>query len=1187
MRPTEAVLKIGTHPNLLRVLQFDFVDEDHEFFEVTEWSDFGTLHGYLANNDRGELTLRERLEIAEGIAAALDAVHAHGVVHRNLSPETILIDFDRRPRLTDFDRAYMESKYTVYAASVSRHVSPAYIPPELADATSYQFDTASDMYSFGVLLYRLLADEVPFIDPNEAKAKRGKPETLASSKREGVDPRLDAIILELLRVDDFRARPPAARVLAVLRETLGLTSEASRKTVGPWPPKPSQENFEVGSLLRGTMRVDAVLGSGGFSKVLKVFHLDHQKYYALKVLFDTSNADLLMHEFNKVRPLLPRSHPHIAQIEWMERLDPPDRLPCLLTEFVDGETLEAYCDGRKQLPWTDIKRIGLEILDALIAMHPDGEEYERLKKLAEADLSEEQYEALMAAKDRAERGLFHRDLKPANVMLVMPDHRAVLIDFNISSLASDKETSGRTPRYCAPDWLTCSRASYDLFALSCVLYELVLHRHPYPREQPAGGKPYDPREIAPELRLSDELAEFLLKGVQPSDADRFRTARAMRAAFDSIESMFAPAAQRSVPPGQFAGISVSPEEATKQNYNPYVTRLLTLYSQARRSNAGTRGLDEIARLTYVQTKLDTRLAPAIASGNYRLVLATGNAGDGKTAFLQQVEALFRENGASVELLPSGNGSRWQFHGVCYETNYDGSQDEGDRSNDSVLASFLEPFEGGTLKGLDGNEARLIAINEGRLLDFLAHSAFADRFAGLRRYVLASLNGEEQPRRALLVNLNLRAITAGGTDSLADRQLVAMLKDELWAPCSGCEFAARCPIKHNIDTLRDRSSGQAVRERIRRLLEIVHLRRRAHVTMRDLRSALSFLLLRDQSCDDVARLLRRGDGRVTEDLARLYYPHAFAELDGGGNASREPVETGAEERAVDRLVRRLRESDIGLVNSPLLDRRLDHDPKTAVPWMTFEGRSDQAWRVMLAYTQNVPAPGDEVPFETLLEHRRILQSMWRRWAYFERRDDGWHTMLPYRSGPLLQRIVAPKDQEDAKVASIDLRDKVVDAISLAEGLRNREIRERYLGLKVTRVKDARVRSYRLFPKDSFRIDVAKAPGLIDFIEFAPDAVDVIAGRGDGVARLRVSLDLLEMLELIRSGYRPTTTDLQGLFVNLLIFRNELLATTFDEVLVTIDDREFYQIIASGASDGIHLVLEKHPTPRDSAPREVGS
>src|SRR4029079_15338904 len=158
---------------------------------------------------------------------------------------------------------------------------------------------------------------------------------------------------ELLRVDDFKARPAASKVLGTLRDTLGLTSAGASSVPASQPQARSQETFDVGSMLRGTMRIDAVLGMGGFSKVLKVFHLDHQKYYALKVLFDTSNADLLMHEFNRVRPLLPRAHANIAQIEWMERLDPPDRLPCLLTEFIYGETLEAYCDGRKQLSWTD------------------------------------------------------------------------------------------------------------------------------------------------------------------------------------------------------------------------------------------------------------------------------------------------------------------------------------------------------------------------------------------------------------------------------------------------------------------------------------------------------------------------------------------------------------------------------------------------------------------------------------------------------------------------------------------------------------------------------------------------------------------------------------------------------------------------------------------------------------------
>ena len=1140
-RPTEAIARIGRHPNLLPVLQFDYVDEDHEFFEVTEWSEYGTLHGFLTNKEHDRLTIRERLEIAEGIAAALEAVHAAGVVHRNVCPSTVLVGFDRRPRLTDFDRAWIDTSRTVFADTEARANRP-YVPPELADSANYDFDATSDMYSFGVLLYQLLTDDLPFSGPEQARAASGCPENLPSDVRAGVDPSIDELILDLLRTDDFRLRPTAGDALLRLRNVLGITTGIGKKE----PSQPSVatlSELKAGEVLDGKWRLDEEIGTGTFAKVFRVFNLDHQRTYAMKVLVDPENADLALHEFNNVQPHLP-DHPNIVRIVWMDRLGPPLDHPYIVSEFVNGETLAPYCCDERRLAWSDIQRIGIELLNALEALH--------------------------------HHGIYHRDIKPANVMLELPSGKPKLIDFNISAKASEAKGRAGTRRYWAPDVPAVEWGPHaDLFSLGVVLYELVVHRHPFPHDRPGEGQPYDPRTIAIGMRLSDELAAFLHKAVQPRAQDRFQSAAEMLAALDSVPSMLAPVEPAPIPT-DLVGIRLTVEEAARTDYNPYVTRMLSLYSQARRTNTGTRGLDDIARLTYVRTGLDEKLAPEITTGRYRLVIITGNAGDGKTAFLQQVETLFVRNGAVVDPLPSGNGSTWFWEGRSYATNYDGSQDEQDRTNDDVLDGFFNPFEGDEITALSGSEVRLIAINEGRLLDFLAHGPRARAYAGLRRFVKDALAGGHPPAGALLVNLNLRAVTAGGSQSLVERQLLQLVQPSMWAPCANCSIRTTCPLLHNAETLRDSNSGPAVRERIRRLFEVVHLRRRSHVTMRDLRSALSWLLLRDHGCADV-QALHQSDGDVgREALAALNYTEAFADQDSSSGLR---IRATAPERAVDRLVRQLREADVGRVNHPVLDRQLNYDLERAVPWMTFDARSRAVTARIRQFVSEVPRPHEDVEYPHGVDARRQLVGFLRRWAYFERRDDGWRSMLPYTSAGLLESIINARTDEERQRECDELRDRVVEAISLAEGVRNPRLRRNYVALRVSRIKDATIRSYRLFEKNTFRIDVLR-PAHESFLEFAPDTVELVST--DGPARLRISLDLLEMLELIRHGHRPTAAELHGLFVNLVIFRNELVATTFDRVLLSADDEQFYELSAEGRPEGIRLALVSHGTAPNERP-----
>ena len=230
--------------------------------------------------------------------------------------------------------------------------------------------------------------------------------------------------------------------------------------------------------------------------------------------------------------------------------------------------------------------------------------------------------------------------------------------------------------------------------------------------------------------------------------------------------------------------------------------MMSFFSQSIVSNAGTRGLDSFAKWVYVDTEIDRQLKSAILLGGPSLVIITGNAGDGKTAFIRGLESeLAGSQGAVVERARGGNGSIVRTPSHNWVTNWDGSQDENGLDNTDVLDEFFGPFEGDTISPA-ANETYVIAINEGRLVDFLEEKA--SKFPELNKHVnnLFASGPDKAPDWLVLVNLNRRVLTADGVNNLVAELLNRMSDERIWSPCSTCPAVASCPSYANAAVLRD-------------------------------------------------------------------------------------------------------------------------------------------------------------------------------------------------------------------------------------------------------------------------------------------------------------------------------------------------------------------------------------------------
>jgi len=569
--------------------------------------------------------------------------------------------------------------------------------------------------------------------------------------------------------------------------------------------------------------------------------------------------------------------------------------------------------------------------------------------------------------------------------------------------------------------------------------------------------------------------------------------------------------------------------------NPCVEQFLTIYSQSELSTGGTRGYDAN---TYVETKLDRSLIPRILNPATKLVILTGNAGDGKTAFIQHVEMLAQDQGGKI-LKRTDNGCTFNLNSVTYQTLYDGSQDFEGTGNDAVLAAFFNELEG--QEPPKGSFTKVIAINEGKLRDFIL---FKPQYHWLGKQVHHYLSFSDFKLNDSLafVNLNLRSMVGSAADesSIIDLLLDKFLTTSFWNSCRNCDIFEECHISYNVASFNDTKRGPEIRHRLKLLLSAVHFRKTRHITMRDLRSVLSLILFGKLACNRIYDNLDSGAQLVES----FYYNAAF---------------NGQEK---DRITQLLSDMDVAQVSNPKLDNFIHFHPPDSSEVSALFIPSDNTHKADLPHLRILYNSRPEGTQDEDLDRRansRLYHASMRRKLFFEGDETkmraaglpSWKDLLPYRQFDRFLNVI--QQRADAGNA---LRDELTLAISKSERIYNETVGRENLCLRSTSSKREQTKSFYGFPASDFEVIVKGAGKQAEFLEYLPNCL--YYRHSDKSAELEIPLDLFEILCRIHDGYVPTASEIRTFFLNLEMFKRRITAKQSERIFLTEDDTNLFEI-----------------------------
>ena len=245
------------HPHIVTV--HDAGDVDGRLYLVTEFVDGGTLRAWSRS---GERTWQDLLELMVGIADAMATAHEAGIVHRDVKPENILVSKRGHAKLGDFGLAKVlrqtdiEPDDAIGGSAIGSVVgTPGYMAPE--QAAGAVVDRRSDVFSFGVVLYEMLAGRRPFAAASRQEELQRLIHGVADPLPDSVPATLRTVVEKMLEKSPDARYQSMADVAAALRMCLQPGASRSMTPVVK-EPRPRTRALRV-----ATVVLVATLAIGG------------------------------------------------------------------------------------------------------------------------------------------------------------------------------------------------------------------------------------------------------------------------------------------------------------------------------------------------------------------------------------------------------------------------------------------------------------------------------------------------------------------------------------------------------------------------------------------------------------------------------------------------------------------------------------------------------------------------------------------------------------------------------------------------------------------------------------------------------------------------------------------------------------------------------------------------------------